>query len=76
MNSSAEIRAQFHCAECRSRTSVDVDIGQFFLREIASAARRLTADIHELASAYGWSERSIAVMSGARRARYMEMLRS
>jgi hypothetical protein len=76
INSSAEIRARFQCAECRSRTSVDVDIAHFFLREIARVARRLMTDIHELAGAYGWSERSIAAMSGARRAAYLEMLRA
>jgi hypothetical protein len=74
MNAAAEIRAQFHCADCRSRACVDVDIVHFFLREIAGAARRLMTDIHELASAYGWSERSIAIMSDARRAAYVEML--
>jgi hypothetical protein len=74
MNESAEIRIQFHCAVCRNHASVDVDIARFFLREIASAARRLMADIHELASAYGWSERSIAGMSATRRAAYLEML--
>jgi hypothetical protein len=74
MNESAEIRVQFHCAVCRNRASVDLDIARFFLREIAGAARRLMADIHELASTYGWSERSIASMSATRRAAYLEML--
>ena len=44
------------------------------LREVAAAARRLMADIHELASAYGWSEAAIVSMSTARRAAYLEML--
>jgi hypothetical protein len=74
MNESAEIRVQFHCAVCRNHASVDVDIARFFLGEIASAARRLMADIHALARAYGWSERSIAGMSASRRAAYLEML--
>jgi hypothetical protein len=76
MNSSAEIRAQFDCTECRSRASVELDIAHFFLREIGSAARRLIADIHTLASAYGWSEQSIMVMSNARRDAYLERLRA
>ena len=53
---------------------VDLDVARFLLREVAAAARRLMADIHELASAYGWSEAAIASMSAARRAAYLEML--
>jgi hypothetical protein len=34
----------------------------------------LLGEIHELASAYGWSERAIAQMSAGRRAAYLEML--
>jgi hypothetical protein len=74
MNESAEIRVQFHCAVCRNHAFVDMDIARFFLREIASAARRLMADIHELGRAYGWSEQSIAGMSATRRAAYLEIL--
>lgn len=75
LNASAEIRAQFHCDVCGSDATVDVDVARFLLREVAGAARRLMSEVHELASAYGWSERSIAVMSEARRAAYLEMLR-
>jgi hypothetical protein len=74
LNASAEIRVQLQCAACQSSPFLDMDIARFLVREIASAARRLMAEIHELASAYGWSERSIASMSGARRAAYLEML--
>lgn len=74
MNESAEIRVQFHCAVCGNHTSIDVDIARFLVREIARAARRLMTDVHDLARAYGWSERSIAGMSAARRAAYLEML--
>lgn len=74
MNESSEIRVQFDCAVCRNCILIDVDIARFLLREIDSAARRLMTDIHELARAYGWSERSIAGMSAARRNAYLEML--
>lgn len=74
LNSAAEIRVQMHCAACQGTPLLDLDIARYLVREIAGAARRLMAEIHELAGAYGWSERSIAAMSGARRAAYMEML--
>ncbi|HWG19563.1 MAG TPA: hypothetical protein VG225_03470 [Terracidiphilus sp.] len=74
LNASAEIRVQLQCAACLGAPVLDLDISDFLLREIGAAARRLFAEIHELASAYGWSERSITAMSGARRAAYLEML--
>ncbi len=74
INAAAEIRLQLECAACHSRLWLDLDMARFFLREIADAARRLMRDIHELASAYGWSEQSIAAMSATRRAAYLEML--
>ena len=74
LNASAEIRVQLQCAVCQSSPLLEMDIARFLVREIASAARRLMAEIHELASVYGWSEQSIAAMSGARRAAYLEML--
>jgi hypothetical protein len=74
INASSEIRVQFRCAACQSRPLLDLDIAHFVLREITGAARRLVTEIHQLASAYGWSERSIATMSATRRAAYLEML--
>ena len=74
LNEPAEIRVQFQCAPCGGRPVLDFDIARYLSREVALAARRLLADIHALASAYGWSERAILTMSGARRAAYLEML--
>jgi hypothetical protein len=74
MHAAAEISIELACMECRARAVMDLDIAHFFLREIAGAARRLMAEIHELAMAYGWSERAIANMSARRRAAYLEMV--
>jgi hypothetical protein len=74
LNAAAEIQVQLQCAACEARPQLDLDIAHYLVREIAGAARRLMMEIHELASAYGWSEESIARMSGARRAAYLEML--
>ena len=74
LNAAAEIQVQLQCADCESRPQIDLDIAHYLVREIASAGRRLLLEIHQLASAYGWSEQSIAGMSGARRAAYLEML--
>jgi hypothetical protein len=74
LNASAEIRCVLPCAHCGARTAVDFDVAGFVWREIQVAARRLLAEIHRLASAYGWSEKAVVRMSAARRAAYLEML--
>lgn len=74
MNRAAEIRIELACPDCPARPALDLDVAGFLLREIAAAARRLMREIHELASAYGWSESDLTAMSPARRAAYLEML--
>jgi len=74
LNAPAEIRLRLVCATCGGTPTLDLDVAQFFAREVGRAARRLMRDIHLLAGAYGWSERSIAEMDGNRRAAYLEML--
>lgn len=74
LNASAEITCSLACDACAARTEIDFDIAGFLWREVATAARRLLAEIHRLASAYGWSESSILALSPARRHMYLEML--
>jgi len=74
INASAEIRCVLPCAACGGRPVLDLDIARFLWREVAVAARRLLAEIHRLARAYGWSEQAIVAMSATRRAGYLEML--
>jgi hypothetical protein len=74
VNAAAEIRIEISCGACGGGSVLDLDVARYFLREIGAAARRLMAEIHELARAYGWSEAAIAGMSGARRAAYLGML--
>jgi hypothetical protein len=74
LNASAEIRCVLPCAHCGARTALDFDAARFVWREVQVAAKRLLAEIHCLASAYGWSEKAVVRMSAARRAAYLEML--
>ena len=74
LNASAEIRCVLPCARCGARATLDFDVAGFVWREIQVGARRLMAEIHRLASAYGWNEKAVARMSAARRAAYLEML--
>lgn len=74
VNAAAEIQLAMECAACHSRPELDLNLARYLVREIQAAARRLLAEIHELAQAYGWSEAAIAAMSPLRRTSYLEML--
>jgi hypothetical protein len=74
LNAAAELRCWIECPGCSARELLDLDVARFLWMEVRNGARRLLGEIHELASAYGWSERDIVGMGAGRRAAYLEML--
>lgn len=64
------------CPQCGAVKMADLDIGRFLWFEVRNAARRLLREIHELASAYGWSESAILAMTSQRRQSYLTMVRA
>lgn len=74
LHAAAELSCAIDCPGCARSQVLDLDLARFVWAEIRTAARRLMADIHDLASAYGWSEQSIASMSPARRGAYLELV--
>lgn len=74
LHTASEVTCAVQCPECSQSETLDLDIARFLWLEVCDAARRLLREIHELAWAYGWSERAIARMSSQRRTAYMEML--
>ena len=74
LNAASELSCCIDCPGCSSRELLDLDMARFLWKEVRNAARRLLGEIHQLASAYGWSERAIAEMRPGRRAAYLEML--
>jgi hypothetical protein len=62
------------CPGCRCKWSAPFDIVSFFWVELDSCARRLVADVHALASAYGWRENDVLSLSPARRETYLELV--
>ncbi|HEX9775220.1 MAG TPA: hypothetical protein VGB83_06540 [Actinomycetota bacterium] len=60
------------CAACGHAWRAPFDAGALLWRELDALARRLALDVHTLASAYGWSEADILLMSPARRRLYAE----
>jgi hypothetical protein len=73
LHAAAEIGCAVDCPACATRQVLDLDIGRFMWREVAVAARRLLAEVHLLACAYGWAEQDILALSPARRAAYLEL---
>ena len=70
----AEVRIALTCPSCSHQWSSLFDILSFLWGEIEDWARRLMAEVHVLASAYGWSEREIVALSPRRRRMYLEMV--
>ena len=70
----AEIRLSFDCPNCGAQFEESVDLPTFLWAELEAYVKRLVADVHWLASAYGWSEAEILSMSSARRQLYLDMV--
>jgi hypothetical protein len=70
----ADVQIQLLCPACSSTWEQDFDISSFLWAEIDTWARRLLADVHVLARAYGWDEDQILALSPLRRHAYLEMV--
>ena len=76
LHEGAEVLCEVICPQCAFADVVDLDIASFLWDEVRHAALRLLREVHDLASAYGWSEAAIAAMSGPRRRAYLELVRA
>jgi hypothetical protein len=74
MHATAELSCAIECPGCSSRELLDLDIARFLWTEVRDAALRLLGEVHELATAYGWSEQAITQMGAGRREAYLEMV--
>ena len=70
----ADVTLELACPSCTHAWLEPFDVVAFLWTELASAARRLLGEVHQLASAYGWSEGEILALSPARRNAYLGML--
>lgn len=71
----AEIMLHFDCPTCGGSFDEALDLPAFLWSEIEAHAKRLLIEVHELATAYGWSETQILSLSEARREFYLAMVR-
>jgi hypothetical protein len=70
----AELDLALSCPGCGHAWSEPLDPVEFVWTRIESHARRLAAEVHTLAGAYGWSEAEILAQRPARRRLYLEVL--
>lgn len=70
----ADLALDVHCEACGAHSTAQLDAGVLLWDEIDARARALLAEVHALASAYGWSEGEILSLGAARRASYLAMV--
>ncbi|HEV8236072.1 MAG TPA: hypothetical protein VGP84_15780 [Gemmatimonadaceae bacterium] len=70
----ADVRVALECPACACTWELHFDIVSYFWSELDDWAQRTLADVHALASAYGWSEGAVLALSPARRRIYLDMV--
>jgi hypothetical protein len=70
----AEIELSLDCPSCARHWTEIFDIDSFFWTELQAWAARILREIHQLASAYGWSERQILALPPLRRNTYLNLI--
>lgn len=68
-----EMRCELECIACHHHWEVFVDALPFVWAEVTRRAGGLLRQVHQLATAYGWSESEILGMDESRRLAYLEM---
>src|SRR5262249_22494798 len=71
----ADLSFALQCPQCAAVWEAPFDAAGFFWQELSDWARRLLRDVHELASAYGWSEAEILALTPTRRGAYLDLIR-
>lgn len=72
----AELLISMPCPACEAVLTEPLDLAAFCWAEVEARAPRLLAEVHALASHYGWSEADILAMSRIRRDAYLGMVSS
>lgn len=70
----SDLHLELTCPACGNCWQAFFDIGSFFWSEINAWAQRLLAEVHALASAYGWREAEIINLSPWRRQFYLNLV--
>jgi len=70
----ADVSLDVHCPACGEAWREPFDIASYLWGELSTWARRLLGEVHQLALAYGWSERDILSLTPVRRNAYLACL--
>jgi hypothetical protein len=70
----ADFAFDVSCEACGHSSTAQLDPGELLWDEISARARALLGEVHQLACAYGWSERDILALGPERRASYLSMV--
>ncbi|HEY3629007.1 MAG TPA: hypothetical protein VGL00_22150 [Terracidiphilus sp.] len=70
----AEVELTLACPTCQHEWQERFEIESFFWAEIHAWAGRALREVHQLASAYGWSEAEIMAVSPLRRSLYLNLI--
>jgi hypothetical protein len=69
----ADLKLAVTCTACGHRWEAGFDPGDLLWNDVRTHARKLLAQVHTLARAYGWTEPDVLALSPARRAAYLDM---
>jgi hypothetical protein len=70
----ADNRVALDCPACGHHFERGFDIGAYLWDELDDWAHKTLAEVHLLASAYGWSETQVLALSAARRRHYIALV--
>lgn len=70
----ADVSVSLDCPACGTTWQLHFDIVSYFWSELDDWAHRILADVHVLASAYGWREADILALSPTRRRFYLDLV--
>ncbi len=70
----ADVSVALTCPSCSHAWSMLFDILSYLWSEVDDWAERLLLEVHQLASAYGWSESDILALGARRRRIYLELV--
>jgi hypothetical protein len=74
LDAQANVQVELQCPSCRREWTSAFDVLAFFWSELDAWAQRVLVEVHQLASAYGWSERDILAMNPVRRNLYLDLV--
>jgi hypothetical protein len=70
----ADVRVSLACPACGATWQLHFDIVAYFWSELDDWAHRILADVHVLATAYGWREADVLALSPTRRRFYLDLV--